>query len=330
MPTRRKNEKRFLGVIFVVVFGYVTMVGGLVFAQEKFPTKPITNIVSWSAGGGVDLLARALQPLLEKVLGQTVIIVNRPGGGASIGFNEIANAAPDGYTIGMVSNSVHTLKYTVKDTNIDYVRFEPIVYVGYSPSTIYARKEAPWNNLKDVLDYAKANPGKLRVGNSGYGGIHHIAAIGMEQAARVKFIHVPYKGTAPSIPAVLGGHIDAIVTGITDCLHLIRGGKIKALGTAAPERSKFIPETQTFKELGIDADFAVNYSWAGPKGISKERVTILFEAFRKSAETKEFKDFCESQGVTVSMKGPEDYAKFLGEEDKKLKELITIGGIKPE
>ncbi|MBI5968908.1 MAG: tripartite tricarboxylate transporter substrate binding protein, partial [Deltaproteobacteria bacterium] len=238
------DRKKFWVVIFTAVLWLGTTVGGQAFAQEKFPIKPITLIISWSAGGGQDLTARALQPHLEKALGQSVIIVNKPGGGASIGFNEIANSAPDGYTIGQASPSLNIIKYTMK-ADIDYVKFEPIFYGGYSPNCILVRKEAPWNTLKEFLDYAKANPGKVRMGNSGYGAIFHISAIGMEQAAGVKFIHVPYKGTAPSIPAILGGHIDAIVAGITDTFHLIKGGKLKALGVAAPERSKFVPEAQT-------------------------------------------------------------------------------------
>jgi tripartite-type tricarboxylate transporter receptor subunit TctC len=262
-------------------------------------------------------------------LGQPVIIINKPGGGASIGFNEIANSAPDGYTFGQVSPSINILKYTMR-AGIDYVKFEPIMFGGYSPSTILVRKEAPWNSLKEFLDYARANPGKVRMGNSGYGAIFHISAIGMEQVAGAKFIHVPYKGTAPSIPALLGGHIEAIVAGITDTFHLIKGGKLKALGVAAPERSKFVPEAQTFKELGMDAEFITFYAWVGPKGIPKERVTILYQAFKKAIERKEFRNYCDSQGVTISTKDPEEFAKYLAQEDKKWNELITIGGIKPE
>jgi tripartite-type tricarboxylate transporter receptor subunit TctC len=325
----RNNAKKFWIAIFMAALGWGTMVGGLAFAQEKFPTKQLTFIISWSAGGGQDLTARALQPHLEKALGQPVIIINKPGGGASIGFNEIANSAPDGYTFGQVSPSINILKYTMR-AGIDYVKFEPIMFGGYSPSTILVRKEAPWNSLKEFLDYARANPGKVRMGNSGYGAIFHISAIGMEQVAGAKFIHVPYKGTAPSIPALLGGHIEAIVAGITDTFHLIKGGKLKALGVAAPERSKFVPEAQTFKELGMDAEFITFYAWVGPKGIPKERVTILYQAFKKAIERKEFRNYCDSQGVTISTKDPEEFAKYLAQEDKKWNELITIGGIKPE
>ena len=324
-----KKNKKFLGVIFVLGLWCVMMVGGLAFAQEKFPARSITMIVSWSAGGGQDLTARALQPLLEKALGQNVIVVNKPGGGASIGFNEIANATPDGYLIGQASPSLSIIKYTMR-AGVDYLKFDPITFGGYSPSTILVRKDAPWNTLKQFIDYCKANPGKVRMGNSGYGAIFHISAIGMEHAAGVKFIHVPYKGTSPSIPAILGGHVDAIVAGITDTFHLIKGDKLKAIGVAAPERSKFVPEAQTFKELGMDAEFVTSYGWIGPKGIPKDRLTILANGFKKALESKEFKDYCDSQGVTIWVQGPQEFTKYLEKEDKKWKQAIEIGGIKPE
>lgn len=325
----RNRLKIFYGVIFPSVFLYATMVGGLAFAQEKFPTKPITIIVAWAAGGGHDLTARALQPPLEKILGQPVTVINKPGGGATIAFGDVMASAPDGYTLGIISPAFLTVKYTIPKAGIDYVKFEPIVYVGYAPNILAVRKEAQWNTLKEFFDYAKANPGKVGVGNGGYGGTTHTIAIAIEHAAGVKFIHVPYKGTAPSFIDLLGGHTPAIVAGLTDTFSLIRGGKIKPLGVT-PDRSKFIPEAQSFKELGMDVDFPAMYAFLGPKGIPKERVNILYNAFKKSTEAKEFKDFFESNGATISVKGPEEFGKFLQEQDKRVKELITIGGIKPE
>jgi len=304
--------------------------GGVVLAQGKFPGKPITFVVSWSAGGGQDMVVRALEPNFVKSFGQPAVIVNKAGGGSTIGLNEIMKASPDGYTIGPGSPNLLISKYTVKDAGIDYKRFEPIIYIANSDSAIFAKQDAPWKNLKELLDWTKKNPGKLRVGNSGYGAMQHLSAIAMEHASKSKFIHIPYKGGAPSLPALMGGHLDIIVNSITDVLHLVRGGELKALGVAAPARNRFIPEAQTFKELGMDVVFSTCYTWVGPKGIPKDRVKILYESLRKSAESKEFKSFCDQQGVTLAMKGPEEFAKILEAEDKMWQEVITIGGIKPE
>ena len=326
----RNRLKISYGVIFTSVCLCATMVGGLAFAQVKFPTKPITIIVPWSPGGSHDLTTRALQNPIEKILGQPVIVINRPGGGSTIGYGEVMTSAPDGHTLGTFSTSLSLVKYTIPKAGIDYVKFEPIIYVGYDLSILAVRKEAQWNTLKEFLDYAKANPGKVSVGNGGYGGTSHIVAIAVENAAGVKFIHVPYKGSAPSIIDLLGGHAHAIVAGLTDTLSLIRGGKIKPLGVMTPARSKFIPEAQSFKEIGMDVDIPTMYAFLGPKGIPKERVNILYDAFKKSTETKEFKDFIETIGGTISVKGPEEFGKLLQEKDKQFRQLITIGGIKFE
>jgi tripartite-type tricarboxylate transporter receptor subunit TctC len=321
--------KGFSGTCLIVIIFLTAVILGPALAQEKFPTKPVTLIISWSPGGGQDLAARALQPLVEKELGQSLIIVNKPGGGASIGFNYVANADPDGYTILQLSPSVFTLKYTTK-TGIDYKNYEPIIFGTYTPAAILVRPDAPWKTLKEFLDYARANPGKLRVANSGYAGLWHIAALAMEHAAGVKFSHVPYKGTGPSIPAILGGHVDAVVAGPGDTLHLVKGGELKIIGVAAPERCKFVPEAQTFNELGMKVDIVSFYTWVGPKGVPKERVKILYDAFKKALESKEFGEYCDKQGITLSIKGPEEFGKYLEQEDKKFKDLITSAGIKPE
>ena len=325
----RDDARKILGISFAVVLLLTTTVIGVSVAKEKFPTQPVTLIISWSPGGGQDLTARALQPLVEKALGKSVVVVNKPGGGASIGFNHVADSKPDGYTILQASPSISILKYTMK-AGVDYKRYEPIIFGAYTPAAVLVKADAPWNNLKEFLDYAKANPGKLRVGNSGHGAIWHISALAIEHAAGVQITHVPFKGTSPSIPSILGGHIDAILAGFGDTMHLVKGGKLKYLGVAAPERSKFAPELQTCKELGMDVEMISYYSWLAPKGTPRKRVKILHDAFKKALESKSFKEYTEKQGITIAIKGSKGFAQFLDKEDKKFRELITIAGIKPK
>lgn len=325
----RKNDRVFLTPI-IVAFCCVMMVGGLAFAQEKFPSKPITIVVPWAAGGGNDLMTRALQPIIEKLAGVSVLVVNRVGAGATIGFGEVMRSAPDGYTLCNISGTLVIVKYTIKDTAVDYEKFEPIIFATYAPQALVVRKEAPWKNLKEFLDYAKANPGKLRVGDPGYGNPHHISLLGIEKAAKVKFIPVHYKGTGAAMPDLLGGHIDAFISSLQDHLNLIKGGVIRAIGVASPERNKFVPDVSTFVELGIDHNILSFQGFVGPKGIPEARVKILNDLFVKAFNTKEMETFCEANGGTISLKGPVEFRKYLTEEDKRWKELITIGGIKPE
>jgi len=312
---------------FLLVCAMVS--GGSALAQERYPSKPIKYVVPFSAGGGQDLVGRTLQPHLQRILGPSIVIVNRPGAGGAIGFNEVANATPDGYTIGQISPSLQLLKYTVKDATTDWRNYETIMFGGYSPYGILVRKEAPWGSLKEFQDYVRANPKKVRVGNPGHGGNGHIACIGMELAAKLEFVHVPYKGVAPSFQELVGGHIDAVCGGLSDSLALVKSGRLRFLALAAPERSKAAPDVPTFKELGMNAEFSAYYGWVGPKGMPKERIEVFYKALRASMESKEFRDFADAQGITISIKSPQEFAKAWEQDDRKWHELTTIGGIKP-
>jgi tripartite-type tricarboxylate transporter receptor subunit TctC len=298
-------------------------------AQEKFPKDPVTIVVPYAAGGSHDLVARALQPQMEKILGAPVIVENKPGGGSTIACNYVKAAPPNGYMLVTVSPTLSIIKYTLPDSGVTFEQFEPIAYVGYTPQGVFTRVDAPWNNLKELIEYAKANPGKLKCGNAGHGGNFHMGAVGIEQATGVKFTHIPFKGAAPAVPAVMGGHVDIIVSTIADTLHMVKGGSLKVLGLAAPERNKFAPDAQTFKELGYDIEFSTYWSYLGPKGMPKDRVQILYDAFKKSTETKEVKEFFDMQGVTPSLKSPEELADYYKKEDVKWGKLIKEGGLMP-
>lgn len=320
--------KIFFSITFTVLFLIVLIIWNSGLAQEKFPSRPVQLIVSWSAGGGQDLNARTIQPQAERNLGQPLVVVNKPGGGAVIGFSEIANARPDGYTIGIASPSLLITQYTVPGS-IDYHRYEPIIFIGFAPESLGVKADAPWKTLRDFLDYAKANPGKIKVSNSGHASITHLVATAIEFAAGAKFIHVPYKGSAPSMTALLGGHVDALVTSVNDNLDLVKGGKMRILGVTSPERSFVAPSAPTFKELGMDLDFSTYYSVVGPKGISRDRIKIIHDAFKKAMESKEYETFSKQQGITIRYRGPEEFAKFLEAEDKEWKRLVGITGLEP-
>lgn len=321
--------RKLFALLFVFFLISGTVMVNFVLAQEKYPTKPITLIVPYAPGGSHDLVARALQTQLEKILGVSVIVENKPGGGTVIGCATVKLAPPNGYVLGTVSPSFSIIKYTIPDGNIKYDQFEPIAFVGYSPQGVFTRKDAPWNNLKEFLAYAKANPKKVRCGNGGFGGNFHLAALGIEQAAGVEFTHVPFKGSAPEIPAVMGGHVDVMVSTIADTLHMVKGGTLKVLGLAAPEKNKFAPEAQIFKDLGIDAEYLTYWAYLGPKGMPKDRVKILYEAIKKSMATKDLVDFFDSQGATISMKNPEELGQFWKKQDQLAAKLTKLVGKAP-
>ncbi|MFC1534004.1 Bug family tripartite tricarboxylate transporter substrate binding protein [Thermodesulfobacteriota bacterium] len=298
------------------------------FAQEKFPSKPITIIVSWAPGGGMDLNARTLQPLIEKNLGQSVIIMNKKGGGGTIGFTAGAKAPPDGYTVTLLSASVVTTPYTVSP-KISYLNYEPLIFGGFCPGTLTVRNDAPWKTAKDFLDYARANPEKVRMSNSGHNGSQHFRTVGVELAANVKFTHVPFRGTAPALMALVGGHVEGICAGVSDGVQLVKAGKLKVLAVASPERMPLIPDVPTFKELGMDFENGTWYAYVLPKGTPKERVNIVYDAFKKAMGTPEYIEYAETHAIIRWGKlGLKDLIKFFEEEDKKWVKLLDAAGVK--
>jgi tripartite-type tricarboxylate transporter receptor subunit TctC len=322
--------KRFFETLFVTILLAIILIPGGASGQEKFPDRAITLVVPWAAGGGLDMAARAMQPHLQQFLGQPVVVVNKPGGGTAIGHHFVLDSKPDGYTIIQSGVVINTLEYVLPSAGISYKKFDPIIFYSYTPAAMLVKPDSPWHNLKELIDYAKANPGKLRVANAAYGAIWHLAAVAFEKEAGLQITHLSTKGTAASLPALLGGHVDAMIAGPGDIFPLVKAGKLKMLAIAEPERSKFVPDVPTFKEFGINVVMYSFYSFLGPKGIPKDRIQILHDAAKKAMETKEYQEYCQGQGVTVSYKGPEEFAQYLEKEDKKFKKLVMEAGIKPE
>lgn len=325
-----KASVKFWGVAIVVCMAFAVMPINGISAQEKFPTKPITIVVPWAAGGGQDSSSRAIAPQVSKILGQPLVIVNKPGAASATGHIFVQEAAPDGYTIVQTSTPLITLQYWQPSAGVSFRKFEPIVLFSYNPATLFVKSDAPWNTLKEFVDYAKANPGKVRIANSTHGGIWHFTGIALAKEAGLKITHVSTKGSAADATMVMGGQVEGMIGGPGDVLHLVKGGKLKIIATAEAERSKALPNVPTFKESGFNVVAFSYYSWLGPKGVSQERVKILYEAVKKAAETKEYRDFCENQGVTISVMGPQEFAKFLEAQDVKYKKFIEEAGIKPE
>jgi len=206
--------------------------------KVNFPTKPITMIVSYAPGGGTDLTARALASAVEKHLGQPIGVVNKTGGGGAIGMTEGANAKPDGSTVTFVTVELTTLHH-LGLTPVNYKQFKPITQVNFDPGAITVRKDAPWNTLQEFLDYAKANPKKVRVGDSGNGAIWNLAANAVEKATGVEFTHVGFDGATPAVTALVGGHIDAVSVSPAEVLIQIKAGNLKMLGLCQVDVGNF-------------------------------------------------------------------------------------------
>jgi tripartite-type tricarboxylate transporter receptor subunit TctC len=318
-----------MGVILALTAFLSLIFAGGVWAQEKFPSRPIQFIIPWAAGGGGTINAQALQPHFEKSIGGSVQIVNKPGGAGTIAWNFVANSPPDGYTTGIVNPSTVVTLYTTK-TGVPLDRFDPIAYTVYIPAGVVVRAESPWKTFKEFIDHAKANPGKVQMANSGHAAMYHIGIVGIEMAMGVKFTHVPFKGTGPCITALMGGHVDGSLNEISTLLPYVESKKFRILAVCSPNRNPAIPEVPTFKEFGFDLDVGTWYAYVAAKGTPNDRLKKLQDAFRAGVESNEFKSLYQKQGGMAMFKGPEALVAYFKEQDRLWKKIIEFGEFKAE
>jgi tripartite-type tricarboxylate transporter receptor subunit TctC len=269
-----------------------------------------------------------LQPHIEKAIGVGTIIVNKTGGGGTIAWNFVANAPSDAYTVGIVNPSLVVTVYTTK-TGVSYKKFDPIIYTVGVPAGVVVKAESPWKTFREFIDYAKANPDKVQMANSGHAAMYHIGNVGIEMATGVKFTHVPYKGSGPCVTALLGGHVDGSLIEISTLLPYVEAKKFRILAVSSEKRNFALPDVPTFKEYGFDLDVGTWYGYVVPKGTPKERIKVLHDAFKVAMESEDFKAFYKKQGGVVEYMGPEGLGSYLEQQDKLWKKIIDFGGFKP-
>lgn len=302
--------------------------GGGADAKPNFPTKPVTLIVPYAAGGGTDATARALAKATEKHLGQTITIVNKTGGGGAVGFTEGATAKPDGYTATMVTVELTTLPH-LKLTQITYENFKPIAQINFDPSAITVKADAPWNTVQEFFEYAKANPGKVKVGNSGPGSIWHLAAAAMGKDMGVEFNHVPYDGAAPAVTALLGGHIDMVPVSPAEVKAHVDAGTLKTLAIVDSKPSEALSGVKTLEELtGVKTLYLG--PWRGvvvPKDTPDNVVKVLTDAFMKGAEEAEFKNYMNKSGLGIAIKDSAGFAQLMKESHEAFGKIVPNLGL---
>jgi tripartite-type tricarboxylate transporter receptor subunit TctC len=318
-----------IGFVLVVAGILLFLLTGWGAAQEKFPNRPIQFIIPWAAGGGGTINAQALQPHFEKAINGSIQVINKPGGGGTIAWNYIANSPPDGYTTGIANQSFILTQYTTR-TGVNYKKVDPLLMVVDMSGALAVRADAPWKTFKEYISYAKANPGKVQMGNSGVGANYHVSALGIEMVTGAKFTHVPFKGAGPCITGLLGGHVDSAMTEISSLLPLVEAKKFRLLLVGATERNFAVPDVPCIKEEGYEQVMVGSwYLWVVPKGVPKERAKILHDAFKSAMEAKEYRDYYKKQGGLVRYMGPQELPAFLEQEDRTLKKIIDFSGFKP-
>ena len=327
-----KQKSTVLAILMVMVMLVVAGCGGSTPAKApeapKFPTKQVEIVCPYAAGGGTDMVSRALANGAKEKLGQPVVVVNKTGGVGAVGMNEGAKSKPDGYTVTLITIELVTLQH-LGLAQLDYKGFEPIMRVNMDPSAITVAADAPWKTLKEFLDYAKANPGKVKVGNAGPGSIWHLAASALEQKAGVQFNHVPYSGgAAPAVLSLLGGNIDAVAVSPAEVETNVKAGKLKVLAVASETRVKSLPNVPTMKESGVDLVLGTWRGLAVPKGTPAPVVKQLHDAFKAAMDDKAFVDYMDKAGLGIAYQSGPDFLKSIQEQETFFGALIDKLGLK--
>ncbi len=261
-------------------------------AQTAWPNeRPVEVIVLAAAGGGVDAMTRLVMPLIaQQIPGMRVVVLNRPGAGGQIGLEATFNAAGDGYTLGATTFPAHNAFPIERQVRYRPLDFTFICNVVEDANCFYVRAESPFKSLQDLVAAAKARPGQLSCGNTGIGSDDHLFALHFEELAGLqKMISVPFTGTAPLLPQLLGGNLDVAALNVYDALPLVREGKLRILAQAAARRAPDAPDTPTFRELGFDLVHGASRGILGPPNMPQQVTEKLVAAARVALASEEFK-----------------------------------------
>jgi tripartite-type tricarboxylate transporter receptor subunit TctC len=300
------------------------------FAQENWPTKPITAVVPFPPGGSTDAIARAIGPKLHQTLGQPLVVENRAGATGAIGAGLVRNAAPDGYTILVASIGVYSVnpvlqKKLAYDPSKD---FDLLTVAVRAPNVLVVNPNFPANTLAELIAHQKKNPNTVTFATSGAGSSDHLTAALFWQKSGTTGVHVPYKGGAPAITDLLAGHADVSFQNINVVAGHIKAGKLKALAITGDKRAAILPQVPTLTEAGVkDVDV---YSWQGiaaPKGLPQNVKTKLHSAIVSSLNDPDLKRRLTDQGFEVVANSPEEFTKFQAQELARWKNVIEAGKI---
>lgn len=306
-----------------IILGLALALGALAPALgQQFPAKEVSIIIPYAPGGATDLVFRALANSSQKYLGRAVVVVNRPGGGGTVGVVEAQRAKPDGYTLVTAITPLTILPHQVK-TTFTYRDFEPILNVVQDPVMFQVQAQAPWKTLQEFLDYARKNPGIITVGNSGAGGGVHLIALAFEKAAGVKFNHIPFAGGGPSVTALLGGHINAVSVSPPEGIPQVKAGKLRIMALFSEKRMSDFPGVPTVREQGVDFALGQWRGLAAPKGTPPEVIRILHDAFKKGMEDPAFVKNAADMSVSLAYVGSADFGKLMAADHERFGKLVA-------
>jgi tripartite-type tricarboxylate transporter receptor subunit TctC len=302
----------------------VCLVTNFVFAND-YPNKPIQILVPFAPGGTTDIVARVVSEPLTKILGQPVIVVNRPGGGGIVGANEVAKATPDGYTLGIgtVSTTAANPAINPKIPYNPVSDFSPITNIAATPNIIAVHPSFPAKDYKGFLAELQKNPTKYSYASSGTGGIGHLQMELFKSIAKVSVTHIPYKGAGPALNDVVAGQVPIIFDNMPSALPFVLDHRLVPIVVAAPSRIAALPNTPTFREVGAEpVNRMAYYGIVGPKGLPKDIVNKINAALKQAVEIPAVKKRIEDTGSIVIANSPEEFAAQMKAELETYQKVV--------
>ncbi|HYB19757.1 MAG TPA: tripartite tricarboxylate transporter substrate binding protein [Thermodesulfobacteriota bacterium] len=328
------GERRGMGIglgvlAFLGIFLLVDDFSGSAWAQEKYPAKPINFFIGYPAGGTTDVCARPLVMAASKLLGQPIVVLNKPGGGSAVAVASLRNEKPDGYTIGILPSGAVLSQHMRKVPYDSAKDFTPIMQYAVYLYGLVVRADSSWKTFKEFIDYAKANPGKVRYSTAGPGTPQHLVMERLALKEKIKWTHIPFQGGGPAITALLGGHVEAS-SQTTEWKPHVESGRLRLLAVYGEKRMADFPNVPTLLDLGYDINAASLISIVGPKGLSPQIVATLHGAFKKAMEDPDFLNVSKQMDQPPLYRGPEDLARYLAKMNEEVGGLIKNLGLREE
>jgi len=298
--------------------------------RNGYPNKPIRLIVPFAPGGGTDIVARALAQKLGESFRQSVVVDNRAGGGGTIGTETAVHAAPDGYTMILVSGSYSTNAAIYKLPYDPVNDITPLALIGETGFLVSLHPGVPIRTVKELVDYAKANPGKLNFGSTGNGGITHLATELFDMLAGVKMTHVPYKGTGPALNDLLGGQIQLMFGSMPAMVPQVKTNRLRGIGVTTITRNNAVPDIPPIADTVPGYEAVLWYAAWGPKGLPKDIVALWNREINRIVQTREMKDRMAGEGLEPAGGPPERFRDVLQRDVAKWTKVVETAGIKTE
>ena len=323
-----KRTIRFIGLLSIMLFSLMAV--GAVSAEDKFPSKPIELIVPWNPGGAADLAARIVATIAPKYFSVPFTVHNKPGGGGVLATRYAAKARPDGYTLlAGYGGGEHLSTPHIRKVPFDTLKdFAPICMIANVPMVVTVRADSPFKTAKDLVAYAKKNPGKIKYGASGIGSSTDLTMIMLGYKAGVKFTAVPFKGGSASLAALMGGHVDVASTGLSGSAALLDAGKVRALGLSAPKRSVNYKEIPTFIEQGYEVEVISPKGLAAPVGTPPERIKKLGELFAKVMKDPKMTKLLAAVGLEPGYQPADEFKVTIARYYKEYGDALEKMGLK--